>query len=115
MAPKSLPAQAANIELTKKPRIQQHPMDAIIPIGTALVGFLASSLMCTQESKAPIVQIGHSHDSINAQPVGHVVSFSERPKTTLAELIGTSLMRILTGKAITVATIKAKFAATNQV
>lgn len=73
IAPKSLPAQAARTAFKKKPMIQQHPTEATVPIGTAFLGLLASSLIWTQESNAPIVQIGHSQDSMNAQPVGQVV------------------------------------------
>lgn len=116
IAPKSLPAQAARTAFKKKPMIQQHPTEATVPIGTAFLGLLASSLIWTQESNAPIVQIGHSQDSMNAQPVGQVVpSLAIWPNTVPAELIGTPLMRILTGKAITVAIISAMLAMTNQV
>ena len=48
---------------------------------TALVALAASSLMCTQESKAPIVHIGLSQASMKAHPVGHVVEFSVCAKT----------------------------------
>lgn len=116
IASKSLPAQAARIVFKKKPMIQQHPTEATVPAGTAFLGLLASSLICTQESNAPIVQIGHNQDSIKVQPVGHVVpSLAILPKTVLAELMGMPLIRILTGKAITVATINAILATTNQV
>ncbi len=36
--------------------------------------------MCTQESNAPIVQIGLSQESMKAQPVGQVVKFSDWAK-----------------------------------
>lgn len=116
IASKSLPAQAARIAFKTKPKTQQHPTEATVPIGTAVLGLLASSLICTQESNAPIVQIGHSQDSIKVQPVGHSVpSLAIWPKTVPAELIGTPLTRMLTGKAIIVAIINAMLATTNQV
>lgn len=100
----------------KKPMIQQHPTEATVPAGTAFFGLLASSLICTQESNAPMVQIGQSQDSIKVQPVGHVIpSLAIWPNTVPAELIGTPLIRILTGNAITVAIINAMLAITNQV
>ena len=55
---------------------QHDPMLIIIPYGTALVALAASSLMWTQLSNAPIVQIGESQEIMNAHPVGHVVRFS---------------------------------------
>jgi len=70
---------AITIKITN-PRTQQEPMDIMIPYGTALAAFDASSLICTQESKAPIVQIGESHASIKDQPVGQVVRFSSWAK-----------------------------------
>lgn len=116
IASKSLPAHAARMAFKKKPMIQQHPTEATVPIGTAFFGLLASSLICTQESNAPIVQIGDIQDSINVQPIGHVIpSLEIWPNTVLAELIGTPLIRILTGKAMTVAIINAMLATTNQV
>jgi hypothetical protein len=69
------------IAIDKNPRIPHIPVDVIIPNGTARAACVASSLICTHESNAPIVQIGDNHAIINAQPVGHVVKFSTSPKT----------------------------------
>lgn len=44
--------------------------------GTALAAFTHSSDMWTQESNAPMVQMGESQESMKAQPVGQVVRFS---------------------------------------
>lgn len=60
----------------RNPRAQHDPIDHKIPSGTARAACVASSLMCTQESKAPMVQIGDSQASMNAQPDGQVVRFS---------------------------------------
>lgn len=56
------------------------PMELRIPKGTALAALLASSDMCTHESKAPMVQMGDNHASMNVQPCGHVVKFSNWAK-----------------------------------
>ena len=109
------PEHAASTAVTRKPNIQQPPIDASIPMGTALVGFLASSLIWTQESNAPIVQIGDSQESIKVHPDGHAVSFIAWLKTYFAELIGILRTRMLTGNAMIVTRIKAKLAMTNQV
>jgi hypothetical protein len=66
---------AMTIRMTK-PRPQASPMAETMPRGTALAALEASSLMCTVESKEPMVQSGDSQASIKAQPWGHVVRFS---------------------------------------
>jgi hypothetical protein len=58
-----------------KPRIKVEPVAIMMPYGTAMALFNASSLMCTQESKQLIVRMVESQVSINAQPVGQVVKF----------------------------------------
>jgi hypothetical protein len=65
--------------------------------------------MWTQESKAPIVQIGESQASINAHPVGHVVRFSNFPKTYVPELMLPPLTALPMGNARTVAMTKPMF------
>lgn len=64
--------QAVRTIIIMKPRIQQAPVDIIMPRGTALDALFASSDMWTQESKPPIVQMGESQESMKAQPTGHV-------------------------------------------
>ena len=68
--------QAAITMTITKPKTQHIPIELRIPRGTALVALAASSDICTQESNAPIVQIGDNQLSIKAQPVGQVVRFS---------------------------------------
>lgn len=70
--------------------------------------------MWTQESKAPIVQMGLSQESMNAHPVGQVVRFSVWAKMKCASL--RSLERCFpTGRAIMVATMRMMFMATKTV
>ena len=57
----------------RNPKTPHMPAEHIMPIGTAREACVASSLICTHESKAPIVQMGDSQAMIKAQPVGHVV------------------------------------------
>lgn len=94
------------------PKIQQLPMLIRIPYGTAFVAFAASSLICTQESKPPIVQIGDSHERNQAKPAGQVVRFPEVAKMNLPSFRW--LDRPI-GRAMMVAAIRMKFANTNAV
>lgn len=48
-----------------KPKSQQEALDAMIPTGTALLAFLASSDMCTQLSKAPMVLCGMLREGVS--------------------------------------------------
>ena len=64
---------AASTIMMMKPKNQHDPIDIRIPKGTAFVALAASSLMCTQLSNEPIVQMGDSQLSMKAHPVGHVV------------------------------------------
>jgi hypothetical protein len=78
-----------------------------IPYGTALVALEASSDMWTQESKAPIVQIGLSQLRNQAHPGVHVVKFPVVPNMYLASFRW--LARPI-GSAITVAAMSTKLA-----
>lgn len=82
------------------------PMELRMPRGTALAALLASSDICTQESKAPMVHIGESQASIKAQPVGHVVRFSTSAKIKCPSL---RWLALPTGSAMIVARIRARF------
>ena len=103
---------AAMVMTRKNPNSQQLPMLMIMPYGTAFVAFAASSLICTQLSNDPIVQIGLSQLNINAHPVGHVVKFSVRPKIYPMEFLA---LAFPTGSAMIVATMRAKFMTTKTV
>lgn len=78
-----------------------------MPYGTALGALEASSDICTQESKPPIVQIGESHVRNHAKPGDHVVKLSVWLKMYFASL--RSCFRPM-GSAITVAAMRMKFA-----
>lgn len=103
---------AAMTIMRMKPKSQQEALDAMIPTGTALLAFRASSDMCTQLSNEPIVQIGLSHESMNVHPVGQDVRFSVCVKIYLAEC-----RRFLApmGSAMIVAAMRTKFMKTNTV
>lgn len=83
-----------------------------IPYGTAFVALAASSLICTHESKPPIVQIGESHERNHANPAGQVVKFEEVANMNLPSF---RWLDRPTGNAIMVATMRMKFAKTNAV
>ena len=105
----SLFIDAAMMAKDKNPRIPQRPDDAIMPSGTARVACVASSLMCTHESNAPIVHMGESQASMKAQPSGQVVKFSTWPKTYAPELIGGLFSCFPMGSAMAVATTRPMF------
>lgn len=46
----------------------------MMPYGIAVLAFLASSLMCTTESRKPMVQSGDKKLRMKVNPFGHVVS-----------------------------------------
>lgn len=98
--------QAASTITITNPRPQHMPMEDRMPRGTAFAALDASSDMCTHESKAPMVQMGDSQASMNAQPVGQVVRFA-----TLAKMNSPSLrwLALPTGSATMVARIRAIF------
>lgn len=96
---------ASTITITK-PRPQHIPIELRMPSGTALAALLASSLMWTQLSKAPMVQMGDSHASMKAQPVGQVVRFSRVAKMKCPSL---RLLAMPTGSAMMVERIRAMF------
>ncbi|KAH3683871.1 hypothetical protein WICPIJ_005154 [Wickerhamomyces pijperi] len=79
--------QAAMTIQTKVPTIPQAAMEPTIPYGTFLTGFLTSSAMWTQESKAPMVHAaGKKPYCKKAQPSDHGDKFSKSPKMNLASL-----------------------------
>lgn len=97
---------AASTMTITNPRPQHIPIELRMPNGTAFAALLASSLMWTQLSKAPMVQIGDSHASMKAQPVGQVVRFSTVAKMKCPSL---RLFAIPTGSAMIVERIRAIF------
>lgn len=97
---------AASTMTITNPRPQHIPIELRMPSGTAFAALLASSLMWTQLSKAPMVQIGDSHASMKAQPVGQVVRFSTVAKMKCPSL---RLFAIPTGSAMIVERIRAIF------
>jgi len=103
--------QAAMTMQRIHPKSQQEPMDIRIPYGTAFVALAASSDICTQLSKAPIVHIGESQLIMKLHPVGQVVKFSTCVKMYEA------LFRDFcpTGRAMIVAKISMKFMTTKTV
>jgi len=76
------------------------------------VAFAASSLICTQESNPPIVQIGDSQERNHAKPAGHVVKFALVPKMNFPSFLWEDRPM---GSAIMVAMIRTKLATTNAV
>ena len=91
---------AASTITSTKPSSQHMPIDDRMPSGTALAALDASSDMCTQESNAPMVQMGDSHASIKVQPLGHVVRLSSVAKMNLPSL---RALLMPTGRAMMVA------------
>ena len=67
---------------------------------------IAMDVLCTQESNAPMVQIGDSHASMNVQPVGHSVRFITSAKIKWPSL---RLDARPTGRAMMVLRIRARF------
>lgn len=93
----------------RKPKMPHSPLDHRIPNGTARAALVASSLIWTQESNAPIVHIGESQASMNAHPLGQVVWSSNCPKTYEPEFIVPPLSTLPIGSAMTVAMTRPTF------
>ena len=65
----------------KNPKTHALPALKRIPLGTARAACIASSLICTHESKNPIAQIGERNASTKFHPIGQLLRLSTCVKT----------------------------------